>query len=186
MRSSCHAACGLIQHRNTANHRTRVHSCDKSNNRSITSKLLVSREVVAMPGLRLKLQAMTDKLKSKIPSRFLPKSTYTAPAATGSNMSGSNSFNPQASSSQPRGSNCAPSTPRGQPIIFNERSKRNSQTLESEDARNELLKNGITVRDFQVEADARKFGEMAGPEVMVTREDWRAFDRPVGPVDQRK
>jgi hypothetical protein len=139
-----------------------------------------------MPDLRLKLQDMTDKLKSKISSRFLPRSTYTAPAATGSNMSGSNSFNPQASGSQPRGSNGAPSTPRGPPIIFNERSKRNSQTLESENARNELLKHGITVRDFQVEADARKYGEMTGPDMMMAREDWRGFERPVGSVDQRK
>jgi len=117
-----------------------------------------------MPDLRLKLQDMTDKLKSKISSRFLPKSTYSAPAATGvTKGSGSNS---QASTSTPRGSNSGPSTLRGQPIIIHNSSRRNDQTLENENARDELLKHGITVRDFQVEADARKYGETASPEMI--------------------
>lgn len=46
-------------------------------------------------------------------------------------------------------------------MIFNEGSKANAQTRGSENARNELLKHGIVVRDFQVEADARKYAEMA-------------------------
>ncbi|KAK5046049.1 hypothetical protein LTR84_008506 [Exophiala bonariae] len=119
-----------------------------------------------MPELRLKLQDMTDKLKSKISSRFLPKSTYSAPSVgTGANMSDSSSAshrsNPRASSSQPRGSSGTPRYAHGPPMIFREGSKANAVTRASEAARDELLKHGIEVRDFQVEADARKYAEMA-------------------------
>lgn len=125
---------------------------------------------------------MTDKLKSKISSRFLPKSTYSAPpVGTGANMSGSGSsgshrYNPQASGSQPRGSSGTARNTHGPPIIFNEGNKANAQTRASEAARNELLKHGIVVRDFQVEADARKYGEMEG----------RARDDAAGPADFRE
>lgn len=140
-----------------------------------------------MPDLRLKLQDMTDKLKSKLSSRFLPKSTYSAPVGTGSSMSGSsNRYNPQASSSQPRGSSGSTRPPHGPPMIFNEGSKANAQTRGSENARNELLKHGIVVRDFQVEADARKYAEMAARPRNDETGDWQAFERPVRSVDRRK
>ncbi|KEF54220.1 uncharacterized protein A1O9_10016 [Exophiala aquamarina CBS 119918] len=131
---------------------------------------------------------MTDKLKSKIASRFLPKSTYTAPAATAANLSGTTNMKTRPSSSMPtptpRDSNGALSTLRGQPIIMHEGSRRNAQTLESEKARDELLKHGITVRDFQVEADARKYGDIASLGMAARQQDWQAFERSGGSVDR--
>lgn len=49
-------------------------------------------------------------------------------------------------------------------IVINDREarQRRQQTLESEAARDELLKQGIKVRDFQAEADARRYGTTAG------------------------
>jgi len=105
---------------------------------------------------KLKDQDMSDKLKSKLSAIFsLPKSTYSAP-----NMSASNNHDP------PRRSSNVPSGYRV-PIVFTDREvrQRRQQTLESDNAREELLKQGIKVRDFQVEADAKKYGGMAGGEV---------------------
>jgi len=46
-------------------------------------------------------------------------------------------------------------------VVFSDRDERarKQQTLESERARDELLAHGIKVRDFQAEADAKKYGE---------------------------
>lgn len=92
---------------------------------------------------------MSDKLKSKLSAIFLPKSTHSAP-----NMStSSSSFKPQDQAEGPG----SMTTPQRVPVIFNDRDgrQRRQQTLESETARDELLRHGIKIRDFQLEADAR-------------------------------
>ncbi|EXJ84818.1 hypothetical protein A1O3_05491 [Capronia epimyces CBS 606.96] len=107
---------------------------------------------------------MSDKRKSKLSAIFLSKSTYSAP-----NMPTSSS-NPQGQPARlvlpataAPAATTAKATPPRIPVIVNDRDARQRKqlTLESEKARDELLRHGIKVRDFQVEAEARAHNSMA-------------------------
>jgi hypothetical protein len=109
-----------------------------------------------MPGTqdrKLKYKDMSDKFKSRLSAIFLPKATYSMPAP---NMSA------PSMQDQPRRTSTG-STGYRVPIILTDHDmrQRRQQMLDSESARGELLKHGIKVRDFQVEADAKRFGGLA-------------------------
>ncbi|KAL2409770.1 hypothetical protein ABEF95_015282 [Exophiala dermatitidis] len=117
-----------------------------------------------------------DKLKSKLSSIFLPKSTFSA-----ENMSTSTSTStrdPAVGSLLQRSR--ATSGPYRAPIIFSDRDRlqRKQQTKESEEAHAELLRHGIKVRDFQEEADGEaRAHDSTGNSVTV---DHRQAQEPAG------
>jgi cysteinyl-tRNA synthetase len=125
---------------------------------------------------------MSDKLKAKFASLFFPKPTVMT-AKPEADMSAKNEQDQPGqdtnSASVDAGTNTGittgftstgTNTDTGTDneasdhhiaVVFSDRDERarKQQTLESERARDELLAHGIKVRDFQAEADAKKYGE---------------------------
>lgn len=127
---------------------------------------------------------MTETLKSRLSAIFLPKLTHTF-AGTSPRMAEPNQHQSQRHSQHRRAS--THSACHRFPITLTARHEpqQRRQTLESENAHDELVKHGIKVRDFQVEADRKKYsGSNVQDDMTQKRADRKTFERTMEVVDK--